>query len=149
VARGWLSARAIRLHVALVIVVPGCIVAGLWQLDRALSGNTLSWVYTFEWPFFAGYGVYVWRKLMREIVAEAKAGDDEARMIDAGAPEADDAKAGMPRPGPEAGEAKLGDDEARGGDEKADGEEEEEDEELAAYNRYLAELNASGRQKRW
>ncbi len=29
------------------------------------------------------------------------------------------------------------------------GDEDDEDDELAAYNRYLAELNASGRPKRW
>jgi hypothetical protein len=31
-----------------------------------LSGNTLSWVYTFEWPFFAGYAIYMWWKLLHE-----------------------------------------------------------------------------------
>ncbi len=29
-------------------------------------GNTLSWVYTFEWPFFAGYAIYMWWKLLHE-----------------------------------------------------------------------------------
>ena len=39
---------------------------GWWQLDRALSGNTLSWVYTFEWPFFAAYAIFMWWKLLHE-----------------------------------------------------------------------------------
>ena len=49
----WLSARAVRLHLTVFVVVVGCLSLGWWQLERALSGNTLSWVYTFEWPFFA------------------------------------------------------------------------------------------------
>lgn len=37
-----------------------------WQVHRALSGNTLSWAYAFEWPFFAGYAVYMWWKLLHD-----------------------------------------------------------------------------------
>lgn len=132
--RRWLSARAVRLHVALVVVVPGCLALGWWQLERALSGNTLSWVYTFEWPFFAAYGIYVWRKLVREIVAEGAPGE-------AGGGDAP----GEAQASWDAGSASG--DESHGRD--TPGDEETEDEQLAAYNRYLAELNASGRQKRW
>jgi hypothetical protein len=30
----------------------------------------LSWAYVFEWPFFAGYAVYMWRKLLRDEAGE-------------------------------------------------------------------------------
>ena len=50
---------------ALTSVVAFCLLAR-WQVDRALSGNTLSWAYAFEWPFFAAYAVYMWWKLLPE-----------------------------------------------------------------------------------
>ena len=62
----WFSRRAILLHLTALIVVPGCLALGWWQLHRALSGNDLSWAYTVEWPFFACYGVYMWWKLVHE-----------------------------------------------------------------------------------
>jgi len=43
-----------------------CSAGFLVELCRARSGNTLSWAYVFEWPIFAAYAVYVWRKLLRE-----------------------------------------------------------------------------------
>jgi hypothetical protein len=86
----------VALHITVVVVVTSFILLARWQVDRALSGNELSWVYAFEWPFFAGYAIYMWWKLL-----------------------ADDTL-GSSRP--------------------ARPETEREREELAAYNRYLAEL---------
>ena len=54
------------LHLTALVVVPGCLALGYWQLHRALSGNTLSWAYTVEWPFFAAYGVYMWWRIVHE-----------------------------------------------------------------------------------
>jgi len=48
--------RHLLTHLTAAVVVPGCVVLCWWQLTRALSGNTLSWAYVFEWPIFAGYG---------------------------------------------------------------------------------------------
>ncbi len=62
----WFSRRARLLHATALLVVAACLALGWWQLERALSGNTLSWVYTFEWPFFAGYAVYMWWRLLHE-----------------------------------------------------------------------------------
>jgi hypothetical protein len=62
----WFSRRALLLHATVLIVVAACLALGWWQLERALSGNTLSWVYTFEWPFFACYAIYMWWKLLQE-----------------------------------------------------------------------------------
>ncbi len=91
-----------------------------WQVRRATSGNELSWVYVFEWPIFALYAIYMWWKLVHELPAGVGApGAHEAASDEAG-----------PGKGPAPGSP-------------------EEDEELAAYNRYLAELNESGRPKRW
>jgi DNA-binding transcriptional regulator of glucitol operon len=66
VSTRWFSGRAIVLHATVLVVVAACLALGWWQLERALSGNTLSWVYTFEWPFFAAYALYMWWKLLHE-----------------------------------------------------------------------------------
>ncbi|HXY45325.1 MAG TPA: hypothetical protein VEH29_14135 [Acidimicrobiales bacterium] len=76
---GWWSRRAISLHVALVVAVPLFLALGAWQLSRALHGNLLSWAYTFEWPFFAGYATWMWWKLVHEeVAARAAAAQAEA-----------------------------------------------------------------------
>jgi DNA-binding transcriptional regulator of glucitol operon len=62
----WFSRRALLLHAIVLLVVAACLALGWWQLERALSGNNLSWAYTFEWPFFAGYALYMWWKLLHE-----------------------------------------------------------------------------------
>ncbi len=69
----WLSTRAIKLHATLIVVVAACLFLGWWQLSRALGGNGLSWVYTFEWPFFALYAFYMWWKLLHEPLSETRA----------------------------------------------------------------------------
>jgi hypothetical protein len=54
------------LHFLLVTVVPGCLVAGWWQVHRALSGNLLSYFYSIEWPIFAVLGVVAWWQLVHD-----------------------------------------------------------------------------------
>lgn len=62
----WLSTRACKLHLALLVIVPGCLIAGWWQLHQALGGNGLSWAYTFEWPCFAILAAVAWWHLIHE-----------------------------------------------------------------------------------
>ncbi len=62
----WWSRRAIGLHVVILIIVPTFAALCLWQLHRALDGNGLSWAYVFEWPFFAGYAIYMWWRFLHE-----------------------------------------------------------------------------------
>jgi hypothetical protein len=69
--------RSFGLHLALAIVVPACGALTWWQLERALGGNTLSWVYTVEWPFFAGYAAWMWWRLLHE---EGTAPDEDAAI---------------------------------------------------------------------
>ena len=115
-------------HLTAAVVVPGCLALAWWQATRALQGNTLSWAYTFEWPLFAGYAVYMWWRLLHDRPAGDEAGG-----------------------GPACGGAVGGEGggPAAGGDWGAGDPGAGEDAELAAYNRYLGALNASGRQKRW
>ena len=53
-------------HLTAAVVVPGCGILCWWQVTRALSGNTLSWAYVFEWPIFGGYAVFMWWKLIHD-----------------------------------------------------------------------------------
>lgn len=64
--RRWLSPRALLLHLEVLVVAPGCAVAGWWQATRALGGNELSWVYSVEWPIFALLAIAGWWHLVHE-----------------------------------------------------------------------------------
>jgi hypothetical protein len=66
----WLSPRALRLHAVILMIVPGFMALCVWQIERALGGNTLSWAYVFEWPIFAAYAVYMWWRLLHETAQE-------------------------------------------------------------------------------
>ena len=150
----WFSPRAVGLHVIVVVLTPAFILLFLWQVRRATSGNTLSWAYVFEWPFFLGYLLYMWWRLVHEPTTERPEKAGGAAAVVPAEPAATDVSAVEPA----AGSA----DEARPPvAERAEGAErparqartqqaaERDDEDLAAYNRYLAELNASGHSKRW
>ena len=55
----WTPAWIARHLVALALVV-AFLGLGWWQFTRASGGNSLSWGYTFEWPVFAGFVVFLW-----------------------------------------------------------------------------------------
>jgi hypothetical protein len=55
-----------KLHAIIIIVIPVFAALCIWQILRAVGGNGLSWAYVFEWPFFAGYAVYMWWRLIHE-----------------------------------------------------------------------------------
>jgi DNA-binding transcriptional regulator of glucitol operon len=65
--KGLWSPAWIARHVAAVVLVLGFLGLGWWQFTRASDGNALSWGYTFEWPVFAGFVVFLW---IREIQLE-------------------------------------------------------------------------------
>lgn len=55
-------------HVLAAVLAVGFLALGWWQIDRAASGNTLSWAYAVEWPVFAGFvGFIWWREIRREL----------------------------------------------------------------------------------
>jgi hypothetical protein len=122
----WTPAWIVR-HVLALVLVGGFLALGWWQFSRATGGNTLSWGYTVEWPVFAVFVAFLW---VREVQLERRG--DRPRALDA-----PDGCAG-----------------ARGGDPTAvrvgrpvivpasPGDRPEDDPELAAYNAYLAWLNA-------
>jgi hypothetical protein len=107
--------------VAVIIWVAGCVAAARWQVDVAMSGNSLGWLYAVEWPIFAVFGVIFWWQLVH---------DDPATVGSKGLRRATRVS------GTEAVERGRGLRRV-----------EEEDAELAEYNEYLAKLAASGRAK--
>jgi len=135
----WWTRRAVGLHLTLVVVVPAFVALFWWQIERVREGNTLSWAYVFEWPFFTGYAIYMWWKLVHDPLGPpdvAAATGDAADL--AGPTDVVDAADARGAAGTRGAEGAGGADDTGGADD-----------ELAAYNRYLAELDASGRPKRW
>jgi len=125
-APGWrflITPKWIAWHLFVVALVIGMLWLGDWQLHRALSGNGLSWAYTFEWPIFAVFAVVFWAKTIRDEFrppAVAEAGEPDIPLPAGAYPAAAGATAtAAPR-----GAAAT-----------------EEDAELAAYNAYLARLH--------
>lgn len=118
--RRWFSRRAVGLHLVLLIWFPGCITAGWWQADVAMSGNTLSYLYAVEWPAFAIFGAVVWWNLIHD--EPTVPGGRSARLA---------RRQAVSGPGPS-----LADDL----DEEARALVAAEDPEMAAYNAYLATL---------
>jgi hypothetical protein len=43
--------------------IPLCVVMAILQVLRGLEGNSRSWVYVFEWPFFGIFLYYMYWKL--------------------------------------------------------------------------------------
>jgi hypothetical protein len=110
----WLSPRALLLHLCALLWVSGCIAAGWWQLSRALEGNSLSWVYTVEWPVFAVAGIAGWWALIHTDPATAQ----------------------------ERADRRVFEEEQRAVAQGAKRRPEDEDAQLAAYNDHLAQLAA-------
>ena len=58
-------------HVLVWAGVAAFLALGWWQAGRAAEGNMLSWAYTFEWPLFAIFLVYMWIREMRLTLSKA------------------------------------------------------------------------------
>ena len=122
--RFLITPRWLGWHLLMVVSFWGMLWLGDWQLHRALSGNGLSWAYTFEWPLFAVFAVVFWAKTIKDEVrikrgqlagSAEPAADEDDLPVSVRAVQASVIS-------PEHGE--------------------DEDEELSAYNAYLARLNA-------
>ncbi|HXQ61214.1 MAG TPA: hypothetical protein VN796_02710 [Acidimicrobiales bacterium] len=123
----WLTRRALIAHGALVVWVPGCVVAAWWQVTVALSGDALGWVYSVMWPCLAVFGVVLWWNLVH----------DDPDTVGA---------RGLRRLRQETETAVPGPDTAP---DDAIARAEAEDPELAAYNAYLAGLRSGPDTKTW
>ena len=68
--------KILGIHAGLVFAEVVCVSAFTLEINRALSGNTLSWAYVVEWPVFAAYAFYLWRRLLRDERAPVATTDD-------------------------------------------------------------------------
>src|SRR5271170_4344170 len=123
--RFLVAPRWLGWHLLMVVAFWGMLWLGDWQFHRAMSGNPLSWAYTFEWPLFAGFAVVFWARTIRDEFRIRRTGDVS------GGHAADYAEPALPA----GAAAALGYSAAQQAADEA------EDPELAAYNKYLAKLN--------
>jgi hypothetical protein len=114
--------------VVIIIVVPTFAGLCLWQVHRALDGNQLSWAYVFEWPFFAGYAIYMWWRFLHEAPRAGREGPTADAATKEELP-GRGARAQSVGPGAEAPDADAT--------------------ERDAYNEYLSALATRGRRKQW
>ena len=117
----WTPAWIAR-HVTAVVLVATFLGLGWWQYHRASGGNGLSWAYTFEWPVFALFVVFLW---VREVQIERRREDGPPAPPaepEPGAPVAVRRPVRVPARRPEPAD--------------------DDDPQLAAYNDYLAWLAA-------
>lgn len=143
---------------ALAAVVVVCLRLGWWQLQRynSAGGSLQNLGYTLQWPTFAVFAVVMWwrlRKLERERAASAELGEGALHPIEPGEGPLHSTTAGR-------AEASGGEKATPGGPTpstppraadrpgKEPTEPGEPDDELAAYNRYLAELNATATRRK-
>jgi hypothetical protein len=109
-------------HLFVVVACWGMLWLGDWQFHRAMTGNGLSWAYTFEWPLFAGFGIVFWARTLRDEFRLRRGitvtSGDETLSSGSVLPEGVGTRP-IEQPGDDADDA-----------------------ELASYNAYLAKLNA-------
>ncbi|WP_242906762.1 hypothetical protein [Actinomadura terrae] len=117
--RRFLTPGWLGLHALAIVLCASFLGFGWWQYDRAQGGNDRSWAYTFEWPIFAIFVIVMWVKMIRD--------------------ERDGVEPQAPRVIEEPAEAAVTREIIR--------RQEEEDPALAAYNRYLARLNAESHRR--
>jgi hypothetical protein len=118
--RFLIEPRWLGWHLLVVVAFWGMLWLGDWQFHRAMTGNGLSWAYTFEWPLFAGFAIVFWARTVR----------DEFRLR-RGTDGADETAAAGPVLPAGIGTRPI----EQPGDDSDDAE-------LASYNAYLAKLNA-------
>ncbi|QBJ98849.1 transcriptional regulator [Rhodococcus sp. ABRD24] len=117
--------------IALVLVAAvGCLALGWWQWTRfeAVGGNGQNLGYAFQWPLFAAFVVYAYRRFVQ--LEDGSTDDSTAGSAgSSAAAEPTDVPEGLlpPRPKTTTADEDLDDPEAR---------------QMLEYNEYLAELSA-------
>ncbi|NHD18685.1 MULTISPECIES: hypothetical protein [unclassified Actinopolyspora] len=127
------SPRWVLLHLVFLAAVVAAGWLGWWQWERAheAGGSFQNLGYALQWPLFGGFALFLWYQVVRALNGTEP--HEEAEPVgESAAPEETDSstsersrsrRSPVPPPAPPVTE--------------------EEDPQLAEYNRYLAELNAS------
>jgi len=158
----WFRKRALLYHLLVLIIAPACLLAGDWQVHRAMQGNALSYLYSAEWPIFAILSVVGWWQLIHEDPAavESRKVERARRAATQGpfVPPPPDAPNGFVHPLQAASHPELtGGDRDRLPVSAGDPEESLEtvdavgapEHSLSAYNAYLARLATTRTRKSW
>ncbi|MGH3733824.1 MAG: hypothetical protein ACRDVC_10740 [Acidimicrobiales bacterium] len=122
--RKYFTLRAIGLHFVLICWVVLCALAAWWQVGRAVQGNSLSFLYSIEWPLIGVLGIVGWYSMLNaEKISdrEIKARQEYEEKMRA------DAQAARERAAAAEGE----------------------DPSLAAYNDHLAQLSHTPKKRLW
>src|SRR5258708_36829323 len=61
------------LHLAFLAIATGCLIAAWWQIHRAMAGNTLSYLYSVEWPAFVVVAGIGWWQMFHDTPADIAA----------------------------------------------------------------------------
>jgi hypothetical protein len=130
----WLSGRAVALHVAVLVVVPGCVIAAWWQINRAQDGNQLSYLYSVMWPVFALLAIIFWWMLIHTDYDAVGLKGMRRQQADTVTSHVPSGVATSPAPSPAVPEVPVGSAAA----------DHDPDPDLAAYNARLAQLAANG-----
>jgi DNA-binding transcriptional regulator of glucitol operon len=134
--RGGHRVRTLLVALLVTAVSVACLGLGWWQWQRfGLTGSAQNLGYTLQWPLFALFPIIAWWRLSK-LHAQRRQRAAET----AAAPAEHTAPAGQPKPPPASAASRWA---APRPARPADG---EPDDELAAYNRYLAELNAQAKE---
>lgn len=140
VFRSLLTPRWLLLHVLFIAATVATGFLAVWQWDRAheAGGSFQNLGYALQWPLFGAFTIFLWIRVMRmELNREREEAASQAGT-DTAAAEADTAADEPAQQRPKTRRRPLVPPPAPPVD--AD-----EDPELAAYNKYLAELNEADR----
>jgi DNA-binding transcriptional regulator of glucitol operon len=130
VNRSLLTPRWLLLHALFVAAVIATGLLAWWQWDRAhdAGGSFQNLGYALQWPLFGVFTLFFWYRLTRldrSPAPQVQPGDEEEDDHNEKAEAPERKRPLVPPPAPSV--------------------DDNEDPELAAYNRYLAELNDPGR----
>lgn len=62
----WTKPRSLMLHALFLVIAGGCLIAMWWQVNRAMQGNALSYLYSVEWPVIAVVVGIGWWQLVHD-----------------------------------------------------------------------------------
>jgi hypothetical protein len=127
-----------------VVLVVAFLALGWWQVRRAAGGNMLSFGYAVEWPVFAAFVIFVWVREMRRALREPDTATAVPSATERSATERSATERSATEPSaPSDGGADAAAPRAVRRPRSGPAYDDSGDAELAAYNRYLAWLNAN------
>ncbi|GAA0515994.1 hypothetical protein GCM10011581_47480 [Saccharopolyspora subtropica] len=138
-SRSLLTPRWLLLHALFIVATIATGFLAVWQWDRAheAGGSFQNLGYALQWPLFGAFTIYLWIKLMR-MELRRDVDDTEPEAVEQPAAREADSSGGEPPEATARRKRPLLPPPAPPVDAS-------EDPELAAYNRYLAELNEADR----